>query len=564
MTAVAWSTADLVELTSAAAAAAASSDWDQAVSIYTHLQARFPAEPQGWLGGARALRAKGASAEADALLAVALTHIPGNVAVLQAQAASAHAGQHWPLAASGWRLVLDVAPQLADAHEKLLQSLRAMNRLDEAQAALQAFGSHHPQDPRYWRESGHVALAKGELEDALVAFKEANRLKPNDVTIILDILTILSRQRRLDEMNAVIDTALVQFPGNVPVLIYQGFTAIRQRAFERAATLWQSLYEIRPHDTQVLAGYAETLAALKDEARMLPILDQLLARQPDNSAAAILYARHDMRHNRAGAAVARLSQAVARRPNDKNLAATLADAKLLALATAPEAVPEPGPPVAPEPDAPLLTHFESLGSGCEFGLLQRQFGAEPLGLLRWATINPAGLASLLEQRFAGIEDAEQNDIRPSGHSYELINHRYGMGMQTFISTETEAAETLLPKLCKRQRFLARKLSEDLTAGQRIMVYKAASGITEAEILRLWRSVRMYGETALLVVVLAGPDLAAGELKVIEAGLMTGAVGQFSNKDIAVGDWTSVCSEALSLWRRHNDYKTAYEAADSWR
>src|SRR5436305_104536 len=32
----------------------------------------------------------------------------------------------------------------------------------------------------------------------------------------------------------------------------------------------------------------------------------------------------------------------------------------------------------------LATRFESLGDNCEFGILQRLEGAEPLGLLRWA------------------------------------------------------------------------------------------------------------------------------------------------------------------------------------
>ena len=39
----------------------------------------------------------------------------------------------------------------------------------------------------------------------------------------------------------------------------------------------------------------------------------------------------------------------------------------------------------------IVTQFESLGGtghGCEFGLFQRHFGAEPLGLLRWADLSP--------------------------------------------------------------------------------------------------------------------------------------------------------------------------------
>ena len=40
----------------------------------------------------------------------------------------------------------------------------------------------------------------------------------------------------------------------------------------------------------------------------------------------------------------------------------------------------------------MLLEFESLGDNCEFGLVQRHFGAEPISLLRFA-----GFEILIEQ-----------------------------------------------------------------------------------------------------------------------------------------------------------------------
>ena len=54
-------------------------------------------------------------------------------------------------------------------------------------------------------------------------------------------------------------------------------------------------------------------------------------------------------------------------------------------------------------DAALVNHFESLGRGCEFGFLQRRAGAEPMGLLRFASMPLEGLIRGLQTQFAGID-----------------------------------------------------------------------------------------------------------------------------------------------------------------
>jgi hypothetical protein len=39
----------------------------------------------------------------------------------------------------------------------------------------------------------------------------------------------------------------------------------------------------------------------------------------------------------------------------------------------------------PLPPAQLMLRFEALGQNCEFGVVQRHYGAEPLGLLRFSS-----------------------------------------------------------------------------------------------------------------------------------------------------------------------------------
>ena len=64
--------------------------------------------------------------------------------------------------------------------------------------------------------------------------------------------------------------------------------------------------------------------------------------------------------------------------------------------------------------ADLMLSFESLGERCDFGAVQRKFGAEPLGLLRFAYSKYDALIAALEDRLAAIGGVEDT-------GFELYN-----------------------------------------------------------------------------------------------------------------------------------------------
>ena len=85
----------------------------------------------------------------------------------------------------------------------------------------------------------------------------------------------------------------------------------------------------------------------------------------------------------------------------------------------------------------LMMQFESLGAdpgGCEFGLVQRTFGAEPLGLLRWATIGAANLTDALNVGFEGVGDPANTELAVAAQGtreeYTVRDRRFGMLMHT--------------------------------------------------------------------------------------------------------------------------------------
>ncbi len=54
----------------------------------------------------------------------------------------------------------------------------------------------------------------------------------------------------------------------------------------------------------------------------------------------------------------------------------------------------------------LLQLFEGLGENCDFGVVQRAIGIEPVGLFRFGACNAADIKELLRTRFESLGDAQ--------------------------------------------------------------------------------------------------------------------------------------------------------------
>src|SRR3954454_11670711 len=75
-------------------------------------------------------------------------------------------------------------------------------------------------------------------------------------------------------------------------------------------------------------------------------------------------------------------------------------------------------------DRELVLHFESVGDNCELGLVQRQVGAEPLGLLRFSGAPLRSLLRGLASRFHGIADPESIRIHEENGEFMVKLIRY--------------------------------------------------------------------------------------------------------------------------------------------
>jgi hypothetical protein len=205
------------------------------------------------------------------------------------------------------------------------------------------------------------------------------------------------------------------------------------------------------------------------------------------------------------------------------------------------------------PLSEVMLRFESLGENCEFGLVQRKGGAEPLGLLRFSSTPLPKLLAALTARFEGLgrSDKISVDLASSGREYMISDKTFGLYYHAWVMAGERPPEDVHRREIRRLPYLVRKLVEDLTDGEKIFVYRSMTPIAESQAIKLVDAIRSYGPSTLLWMELANPGHPPGTVEWIAPGLMRGRMDRFapgSNAhDFSFGCWEQVCRNALALW-----------------
>jgi hypothetical protein len=198
----------------------------------------------------------------------------------------------------------------------------------------------------------------------------------------------------------------------------------------------------------------------------------------------------------------------------------------------------------------LLQGFESLGHNCEFGLMQRALGADPIGLLRFGAITPENLLRALASDFADIERPGNLALftgQFNGREEYLLRHAlYGMEMHTHHYVGDITPDALLAKLSTHLGFLRRHFAEHLAAKDRIFVLHHPSITSPRRAMPLRN--RLGGNTLLYVtaedthppgsVVFERPDLLHGYID----RLVPMETANLSN----LAAWVNICVNARLL------------------
>jgi hypothetical protein len=202
-----------------------------------------------------------------------------------------------------------------------------------------------------------------------------------------------------------------------------------------------------------------------------------------------------------------------------------------------------------------MLRFESLGENCELGLVQRQCGAEPLGLLRFASAPLPKLLAALRARFAGMGMPGNIAVELSANRQEYMVHdkTFGFNYHAWVRLGEQTPAEIHAREVRRVPFLVRKMIEDLTAGEKIFVYHGMEPLSLASARNLAAAIRGYGPGTLLWVEQTNEPHRLGTVTCVEEGLLLGCIDRFAPADNAHDFsyflWTKVCEAAINTLRR---------------
>ncbi len=202
----------------------------------------------------------------------------------------------------------------------------------------------------------------------------------------------------------------------------------------------------------------------------------------------------------------------------------------------------------------LMMQFESLGHNCEFGLVQRVCGADPLGLLRFVGISIREVLLGLDFGFEGADDPDLIRIYPEAEGapeWMVRNDRYNLHAHTFRDPATVDEATIRHEELTKLKFKRRKFLEVLESGDKIFVFQRQEHMTEAHALPILNLLRSHGRNALLFVT-PSADLPCGSVDRLAVDLYRGNIDKLAPTGAAdkfnLPAWISICANAYRLWR----------------
>ena len=321
---------------------------------------------------------------------------------------------------------------------------------------------------------------------------------PDSPEAALQAISLLRQAADFAAAEAGLRQLVARYPGHRKIAVQHARSASQLGDWPEAARRWSELHARFPVDRVITLGLAEAWmrhgeldAAEQMLAAALPAELVVVDRQVRSLM--IAHAELATRRGDLSAARDRWRALLKHFPDDAKIQVGLA------------AVSGASDGLDAESDhrRQTMLQFESLGSSCEFGLVQRHFGAEPLGLFRWVSLRAPHLIAALRTDLAGIGAPEYTQMFSNDRGQFLTSDsRYRLQMHTFIKDNGQNRDVLFAQLRERMVFLKRKLLEDLAAGDKIFVYRAEYRITPERILAIAEELKRYNAGNRLAAVIA--------------------------------------------------------------
>jgi len=544
---------------------------------------------------------------ARAVLAQAIERFPGKTGLLHDLARLHEADRNWPEAERCWRAFVTHDPRAGSAFVGLANALVEQGRVGEGETVLTEQFDRIGEAPTLFIAHAHLAERRSNWEDAEQRWSAVKARFPNAREGHAGQIRSLRRQHRLTEARRLLTSALGRFGACDELLLEAAGLAESEDDWSAAARAWQALIA---RDQRPFWFYARLYQAECKQGRIEAALATFTAareRFPSQPNLVVDFARglfneaqfHHLRNFIAEAVgstcdlsaddLAHLERlalicndvdcaaAVARRlralsPDDvvdeqvdaiergggAPAAETVPDAPVAyeqeADATDILAADDPAEAIATTPTMALMARFESLGgdeAGWEFGFLQRHFGAEPPGLLRWTSAPPEQLIEAIRTRFeVGSRDQTELLVDDDGF-YRARDKRFEMDIVTFCRASDVALGDMVETTLRLLSGLREAMISDLARSDKIFVYRTLDDTMGlADVRRLKAAMSQYGPNRLLYMRRADPEHPGGSITIDTPGLGFGYVEAFGAgtfTEACLAGWHSVLEQADADW-----------------
>jgi tetratricopeptide (TPR) repeat protein len=575
--------------------AQARGDYNTALARFAEYRAAFPARPAAYGPSIDMLRGLGHNGEAEALSLQAIANVAGDPWTWFRHAILAQDRRDPSEALTRAAEIRRRFPDFLHGHLLAAEILRDLARYDDAEAILNEIIERWPGEEAGWRLSAQVARARGHFETALMRLRQYQTRYPTHpfgYGEAVELLADLNRPAEAEETSsaavkhvtndpwtwfrhamlarnqgniasaAARAQALTQrFPDfNVGYFLAADLLSKLGRAEDagqlmaQAISFWSNVVEHQPNLPHAYAGLSGCLRRNGDLDRAESVLARGLRLFPRDLILAKEYARLAEEKDEWTVATDRWQAIVDIHPRDAEAWQGLGHARLKQgqqrIDSSGAVQPAVGEPHGDaDADARLYMRFESLGANCEFGLVQRRFGAEPIGLLRWASITVDNLIEGLQTKFAILNTGEGISLREGpNNEWDAVTPILLLQLYQKIGSVEPAA--LLKTATRRIQFMRRKLLEDLEQGEKIFVYKEWQfRMTEDEALAILRELQKYNpNNRLLAVRLADQHHPAGSVERRDDALWLGYLEVDPANALAAvtpfASWDSVCRQVF--------------------
>jgi len=480
--------------------AVAQQDFETALELASSLRGRFPDDPEAYRIGIAVLRDNGRIEDAKSLAEEGLERFPDVFVLANERALIAATEENWEDAAKRWADLRERFPDRPDSYITEILARRNLKQLDLAEQLVDAARERFPKEVRLAAEAAWIACDREQWSEA-ISLCEAIRQQFPDAPQGYAIGTMaLLKEARIDEADELIIPALERFPTDADVAVQYATTALERADWPEARRRWEFVRDNFPErtETDFMLTWINRLGHISE-------IDSGKIASPSEAQPTI---------------VASTSSATRLRRAETPLGEN------------------------PEDLRHLLLKFESTGDNCEFGIVQSRFGAETLGLLRWAAIRPGQLIEMLNNRLEGVGLPEHTFVQEDpGGEYAAGDIRY-FHMHTFIHRHQAPPEQVQRQMCRRLSFLKEKFIADLEAAEKIFVYKATDEHADDHTLQaIWSAMQAYGPNRLLCIRPTDESEQSGQVELVAPRLMHGTIKGVTPTD----DETAMPDDHLEAW-----------------